>query len=151
MTSKPKTSRPKTSAKESIEYLRRVPLFSNCSTKDLERILKAGDEITAEPGQKLIDQGQMGREAFVVLSGTVTVRRNGKKLASIGVGGIVGELALFDHGPRTATVVCDTECRLLVIPQREFLGTIEAVPALNRKMLEYLAGRIRDFDRQYVG
>lgn len=137
--------------RESLEHLRQVPLFSNCSSKDLERVLKAGDEISAAAGQVLIDQGQMGREAFVLLAGTATVRRNGKKVATVGPGGILGELALFDHGPRTATVVCDTECRLLVIPQREFLATVEAVPALNRKMLEYLAGRIRDFDRQYYG
>lgn len=137
--------------RESLEHLRRVPLFSNCSNKDLERVLKAGDEISTVAGQVLIDQGQMGREAFVLLAGTATVRRNGKKVATMGPGGILGELALFDHGPRTATVVCDTECRLLVIPQREFLATVEAVPALNRKMLEYLAGRIRDFDRQYYG
>jgi CRP-like cAMP-binding protein len=126
-------------------------MFSACSAKDLEKVLKAGDEISATPGQVIIDQGQTGREAFVILSGTATVKRNGKKVATIGAGAIVGELSLFDHGPRTATVVCDTDCQLLVIPQREFLGVIEQVPALSRRMLEYLASKIRDFDRQYFG
>ena len=137
--------------KESLEHLRRVPLFSTCSAKDLEKVLKAGTEITVDAGRVIIDQGQTGREAFVVLSGTATVKRNGKKVATIGAGAIVGELSLFDHGPRTATVTCDSDCQLLVIPQREFLAVIEQVPALTRRILEYLSGKIREFDRQYFG
>jgi len=137
--------------KESLEHLRSVPMFSACSAKDLEKILKVGDELTAAAGKVVIDQGQTGREALVLISGAATVRRNGKKVASIGPGAVVGELALFDHGPRTATVVCDTECQFLAINQREFLGLLEQVPALNRRMLEYLAGKIRDFDRQSFG
>lgn len=139
------------SKKEALEHLRKVPLFSACSAKDLERVLKAGTSVTTAAGQVIIDQGQTGREAFVLLSGTATVKRNGKKVATIGAGAIVGELSLFDHGPRTATVTCDTECDLLVIGQREFLAVIEQVPALTRRILEYLAGKIRDFDRQYFG
>ena len=137
--------------KESLEHLRNVPLFSACSGKDLERVLKAGDEMSATAGQVIIDQGQTGREAFVILSGTATVKRNGKKVATLGAGAIVGELSLFDHGPRTATVTCDTDCQLLVIAQRDFLGVLEQVPALSRRMLEYLAGKIREFDRQSFG
>jgi hypothetical protein len=137
--------------KESLEHLRNVPLFSACSGKDLERVLKAGDEMSATAGQVIIDQGQTGREAFVILNGTATVKRNGKKVATLGAGAIVGELSLFDHGPRTATVTCDTDCQLLVIAQREFLGVLEQVPALSRRMLEYLAGKIREFDRQSFG
>jgi len=137
--------------KQSLEHLRRVPLFSGCSSKDLEKVLKSGDEIEATAGQVIIDQGQAGREAFVILDGTATVRRNGKKVATLGAGAIVGELALFDHGPRTATVVCDTDCQLLVIAQREFLGVLAEVPSLSRRMLEFLAGKIREFDRQSFG
>ena len=137
--------------KDSIDHLRKVSLFSSCSSKDLEKILKAGDEITALAGQVIIDQGQTGREAFVVMSGTVTVKRNGKKVATLGAGAVLGELSLLDHGPRTASVTCDTECQLLVIQQRHFLAVVDAVPALGHKLLASLAGRIRDFDRQYYG
>ena len=131
------------SKKQSLEHLRSVPLFSGCTAKDLEKVLKAGDEVAAKAGQVIIDQGQTGREAFVLL--------NGSKVATLSAGAIVGELALFDHGPRTATVVCDSDSELLVIGQREFLGVLAEVPSLNRKMLEYLAGKIREFDRQSFG
>ncbi len=134
-----------------VEHLRNVPLFSGCSTKDLEKIAKAGDEVRMPAGSLLVDQGQTGREAFVVLDGTVTVKRNGRKVASLGAGTVVGELSLLDHGPRTATVTCETDCDLLLLNQRNFMGVLDEVPALAHKMLATLAGRIRDLDRQYYG
>jgi len=139
------------SKKASLEHLRNVSLFSSCSTKDLQKIAKAGDEITMPAGSLIVDQGQTGREAFVVLEGTVTVKRNGKKVASLGPGTMVGELSLLDHGPRTATVVCDTDCTLMLITQRHFSAVLDEVPALSHKILGALAGRIRDLDRQYYG
>lgn len=139
------------SKKASIEHLRKVSLFSSCSTKDLEKILKAGDSIVASAGQVIIDQGQTGREAFVIMSGTATVKRNGKKVATLGPGAVVGELSLLDHGPRTASVVCDDACELLVLQQRHFLAVLDDVPALSHKLLASLAARIREFDRQYYG
>ena len=79
------------------------------------------------------------------------MRRNGKKVATLGPGAVIGELSLLDHGPRTATVSADTDCTMLVISQRQFLGVIDAIPALAHKLLATLAGRIRELDRQYYG
>ena len=76
---------------------------------------------------------------------------NGKKVATLGPGSVVGELSLLDHGPRTATVTADTDTTVLVIEQRYFLGVLEAVPSISRKLLAALAGRVREFDRQYYG
>ena len=139
------------SKKASLEHLRNVPLFSSCSTKDLEKIAKAGDEIEMPAGTMIVDQGQTGREAFIVLEGTVVVKRNGKKVASRGAGTVVGELSLLDHGPRTATVVCETDCTLMLITQRHFLAVVDDVPALAHKLRASWASRIRDLDRQYYG
>ena len=137
--------------KAHLEHLRNVNLFQGCSTKELERIAKASDEITMPAGSLIVDQGQTGREAFIVLEGTVTVKRNGKKLGSYGPGTIIGELSLLDHGPRTATVTCDTDCDLLLLDQRHFMGVLDTVPAIAHKLLATLAGRIRDLDRQTFG
>jgi len=134
-----------------LDHLRNVPLFNSCSTKELQTIAKATDELTVPAGHVLTDQGQMGREAFIIVEGSATVKRNGKKVTTLGPGNVVGELSLLDHGPRTATVITDTDSTVLVIEQRHFLGVLEAVPSLARKMLATLAGRVRDFDRQYYG
>src|SRR6478672_10252365 len=87
-----------------LDHLSSVPLFSSCSQKELEKIARASNEITVEAGRILVDQGDAGREAFVVIDGEATVKRNQRKIATLGPGDAIGELSLLDHGPRTATV-----------------------------------------------
>ena len=137
--------------KAQLESLKNVPLFSGCTKKELEKVAKAADEIEMKEGTLVVDQGQTGREAFVILQGDVIIRRNGRKIASLGTGDVVGELSLLDHGPRTASAVCATDCTLLVIDQRRFIGVLEDVPSIAHKLMGALASRIREMDRTYMG
>ncbi len=139
------------SKKTPLQYLAQVPLFSSCSTRDLGKIAKAADRINMVAGTTIITQGTSGKQAFVLLSGSATVKRNGKKIATVQAGAIVGELSLLDRGSRTATVVCDTDCELLVIDARHLFAVIDEVPAMAHKLLAALATRIRDLDRAHYG
>ncbi|MEY4228542.1 MAG: hypothetical protein RLZ84_1134 [Actinomycetota bacterium] len=139
------------SLKASLQHLRNVPLFSSCSNKELERIAKAADEVSVKAGTLIVDQGQTGREAYILLKGVAVVRRNGKKVTSLSEGSVIGELSLLDHGPRTASVSAETDCTLLVISQRNLYGVIDKVPSVAHKLLSALATRIRDLDRAYYG
>lgn len=134
-----------------LDHLKSVPMFAGCSKRELQAVLKAGDEILMTAGTLIVDQGQMGREAFVLLDGEVTVRRNGRKVVTLGPGAVVGELSLLDHGPRTASVICDTDCTLFVLDQRHFQQVIEQNPQIAMKLLGTLAGHIRNLDRQSFG
>lgn len=134
-----------------LERLAEIPLFSALSKKDLGRIAKASNEVTVEAGHVLVDQGDAGRDAYVILEGTATVKRNGRKVGVLKPGDSVGELALLDHGPRTATVVADTPLVALVLTAREFSGILEEVPGLAQKLLGQLASRVRELDRQIYG
>ncbi len=137
--------------KQHLEHLRNVPLFAGLSKKELEKLARASDEVNMTAGSLVVDQGQTGREAFVLLDGTVTVKRNGRKVTTLGSGDVLGEMSLLDHGPRTATVVCDTDCTMLVLEQRHFIGVLDDLPGLGVKLLTTLAGRIRELDRKYYG
>ena len=137
--------------KKHLDSLSKVPLFSGCTKKELEKVARAGDEITMTAGTLIVDQGQTGREAFIVLDGEIMIKRNNRRVAVLGPGSVVGELSLLDHGPRTATAICETDCLLLVIEQRRFLGVLDNVPSISHKLLGALASRIRDLDRQYYG
>jgi CRP-like cAMP-binding protein len=139
------------SKKTPLQYLAQVPLFSSCSTRDLGKIAKAADRINMVAGTTIITQGTAGKQAFVLLSGSATVKRNGKKIATVQAGAIVGELSLLDRGSRTATVVCDTDCELLVVDARHLFAVIDEVPAMAHKLLAALATRIRDLDRAHYG
>ena len=139
------------SKKQHLETLRTVNLFSGCSTKELEKVAKASDEIRMTAGTLIVDQGQTGREAFIVLDGEIEIKRNNRRVATLGPGAVVGELSLLDHGPRTATAICSTDCTLLVIDQRRFLGVLDAVPAITHKLLAALAASISELDIQTFG
>jgi len=135
----------------SLDFLALVPLFSTFSKRDLQKISSASTQMNFEAGRVIATQGQRGHEAFVILSGQATVSRNGRKVAELGPGTVVGELALLDQGPRTATVTVKSDITALVIGQREFFVVLEDVPALSRKIMSSLASRIRDLDRQAYG
>jgi CRP/FNR family cyclic AMP-dependent transcriptional regulator len=134
-----------------LDHLSQVPLFNALSKRELQRIARASDELQVKKGTMLLEQGVDGHEAYIVVDGSATVRRNGKKVATLSSGAVVGELSLLDGGPRTATVTADTDMSLLVISQPQFSGVLEEVPALSRKMLTALAVRVRELDRAAYG
>lgn len=139
------------SKKLQLESLKNVPLFSACTKKELEKVAKAADEIKMTEGTLIVDQGQTGREAFVILEGDIIIKRSGRKIANLGAGDVVGELSLLDHGPRTASAICATDCTLLVIDQRRFIGVLNDVPTIAHKLMGVLASRIRQMDRTVFG
>jgi CRP-like cAMP-binding protein len=134
-----------------LEHLSQVPLFRSLSRRDLQRVARAADELRVEAGRVLTEQGQVGRECFVILDGTAAVRRNGRKVATLGPGDAAGELSLLDHGPRTATVVAEGPMTVLVIGARELSGLLDEVPAVAKKLLVALAARVRELDAKAFG
>ena len=135
---------------EHLGHLAEVPLFSACTRKDLEKIARASDEVEVKAGRLLVEQGRPGHEFFLILEGEATVRRDNRKVASLGKGQYFGELSLLDRGPRTATVTADTDMRVLVLGQREFLGVLDDVPGLAYKILRIMAHRLREADLRNV-
>lgn|ERR1017187_7072357 len=126
--------------------LSKIWLFSTSSGKELRTIRKALEEVTVPAGRMLCEQGTIGREFFLIVAGQASVRRNNRKVATLGPGQYFGELALLDRRPRSASVVSDSEMTLLVLGQREFNGVLDTVPALSRKLLAAMATRLRDSD-----
>ena len=135
-------------ATKHLDHLHQVPLFSSCSRKELAKIARATDEVQVEAGTTLMEQGRLGREAFVIVSGTASVRIGDREVAELGPGQHVGELALLDGGPRTATVVATSDMELLVISQRAFVALLEDVPELARKLLTSMAKMVRSLNDQ---
>ncbi|MGH9211803.1 MAG: Crp/Fnr family transcriptional regulator [Acidimicrobiales bacterium] len=134
-----------------LQHLASVPLFRGLTNKELRDIAKATVELDIEEGKEFVTQGDVGREAFIIVEGTAEASRNGRKIGELGPGACVGELALLDHGPRTASVVAATPLTVLVLGPREFSGVLDEVPTLNHKLLEALAGRVRELDARIFG
>ena len=139
------------STKSNVDTLRNISLFSECSAKELALVVKNSTERALKAGTIIMDQGQTGREAYVILEGSATIKRNGKKIGTAKAGAVVGELSLLDSGPRTAAVIADTDVTLLVISERALKGAIDNIPAISRKLLKALATRVRELDRAHYG
>jgi CRP-like cAMP-binding protein len=137
-------------ADRKLEHLAQVGMFSSLNKKELAMVARASDVVSVAPDTQIVREGDFGHEFYLLLQGTATVRRAGRKVAQLGEGDYFGELALLDRGPRSATVVADGECELLVVGQREFVGVIDQVPAVARKLLSSMAARLREADRKAV-
>lgn len=125
------------------EMLRRVPLFSRMNGRGLEEVGRLTDEIELPAGRELMREGDPGREFFLILDGEVRVERAGRTLSTLGSGDFVGEIALLDGGPRSATVVAASPVRLLVLGRREFHTLVDDFPEVRTSVLEALAQRVR--------
>jgi CRP-like cAMP-binding protein len=127
-----------------IELLKDVPLFAECSKKELGQVALVADEIDVPEGKVLTREGDPGREFFVLVEGVAAVRRKGRLINTMTAGDFFGEIALVSHRPRTATVTVVSPARLLVVTGRSFGYLMHDLPSIQLKVLKALADRIPD-------
>jgi CRP/FNR family transcriptional regulator, cyclic AMP receptor protein len=133
-----------------LELLRRVPIFASFKAHDLELVGRLADEIDVPAGRALTREGEIGHEFFVIIDGRVRVERDGKLLNTLGAGDFLGEIALLDGRPRTATAVTEGPARLLVLAHREFASLLAEYPSIQLQVLQALARRVRHLDPEEV-
>ncbi len=126
-----------------LAMLRAVPLFVGLDEHELEAVGALTDEVDVPAGRELITEGTFGNEFFLILEGRIRIHRAGSTLVTMGPGDFLGEIALIDHGRRTASATCETACRLLVLGHREFHSLLDAQPDIRVHVLEALARRVR--------
>ena len=125
-----------------MELLKRVPLFAECSKKELGEIARVSDEMDVGQGSVLTREGDSGREFFVLVEGVAEVRRKGRKVSTMKPGDFFGEIALVTKMPRTASVTATTDVRVLVITERDFSTLLKHSDEVSRGVAEALAERI---------
>ena len=130
------------SKNEKVELFKRIPLFAECTRAELVEIALNADEREAPEGDRLTEEGERGREFFMLVEGAVAVRRGGRKLADLGPGDWFGEIAILTYKPRTATVTATSPVRLLVISDRTFRRVVETTPRIALKVLRNVAERL---------
>ena len=129
------------------EFLKRVSWFEDLDQKSLDAIANAAVEQTYQPGQLIMRQGDTGVGAFIIRSGKVDIvqERDGNeiKLGTLGPGDVVGEMALLDEFPRSASVRAAEPTTALGIQRWHFRGILESHPQLALALLPILTRRIR--------
>ncbi len=122
--------------------LGRIPLFSDLSKKELVFLARMTTEVDVREGSTLVRQGEMGREAMIIESGTAVVRRNNRKVDDVGPGDFFGEMSLIDHMPRNADVVATSDMTVLVMDSREFSTVLDTYPKVAVKILKTVVERL---------
>ena len=129
--------------------LSQVTLFSACTNKELDRLARHAEIVDFQAGDVLMTEGETGHEFFVIIDGEVGVTSGGETVAKLGPGAYVGEQALLDPGPRTATVTALNDIQTVLLSSREFYAAIDDVPGLARKLLAGMAKRLREASEQH--
>jgi CRP/FNR family transcriptional regulator, cyclic AMP receptor protein len=125
-----------------VELIRGVPLFAECSRKDLNEIAGIADEIDLREGKVLTKEGSAGREFFILVDGTAEVTKGSRRVNQLGPGDFFGEIALVTQRPRTASVVATSPVRALVITGRSFRTLLDHQPQIQGKVMAALAARL---------
>jgi CRP-like cAMP-binding protein len=132
-------------AKASVDAtLAKIPLFKECTKRELQAVSRLVTPINVSAGKVLTKEGDPGREFMIIAKGTATVRRKGRKVASLGPGDFFGELALLAGVPRTATVTADTDMVVEALNRAEFATLLDESPSIARKVLTAVAKRSYD-------
>jgi CRP-like cAMP-binding protein len=130
-------------ANDKVDELRRVPLFAGLGKKELAELGTLADEIEVADGRALTREGESGHEFFVVVDGHVSVEIGSTRVAELGPGDFLGEIALIDGKPRSATTRAVGDTKLLVIGHREFHQLMADFPTVQTAVLQALAERVR--------
>jgi CRP-like cAMP-binding protein len=98
---------------------------------------------TLIPGQLLFTKGQPGQQMFIVKSGELQIGEGNVVFETVRAGGILGEMAMVDDSPRSATVRAVTECELIPVDKRRFLTMLQQTPFFAIRVMRVLARRLR--------
>jgi CRP/FNR family cyclic AMP-dependent transcriptional regulator len=103
----------------------------------------SADVIEVGSGHSLFQEGEPGDTMFVVIEGAVEVSREGQVIETIGAGEIIGELALVDTGPRSASATTVTPSRLVRVGKQEFTFLVQEHPTFALQVMAVMAERLR--------
>ena len=135
------------------DHLRNVPIFTDLSDSDLNRIASKMVSRDYDKGQMILLEESTGETFFIITSGTVKVTRlsdDGREviLALLGESDFFGEMSLLDGEGRSANIVANEDAEVMTLSRRDFLEYLETYPKIAIALLEELAVRIRKSDQQ---
>jgi CRP-like cAMP-binding protein len=122
--------------------LERVPLFAGLSHRAREHVARRADTVDVPAGRHLLDEGRLPHEFFVILDGEVEVTHEGKRLATLGPGDFFGEIALIEHGRRTASVQTTEPTTLVVMSPQAFDDVRREMPTVADRISDAIRERL---------
>ncbi len=129
---------------EKTILLKSVAMFQNIPAEKLSRIAAIAEERDVAEGTVLMREGEIGESLFVVMTGAVRIHRGENTLTVFGRGDCLGEMAVLDSSPRSASATATAESTLLEIDQASFYQVLEAHPEIMQEIVRLLTRRLRE-------
>jgi len=133
-------------ADELTDRIKGVPLFSEFSEKELQRVAAIAKEVQFAAGKEIAKQGESGVGFHMIVEGEASVSVDGTEHASLQPGTYFGEMSLLDGGPRSATVSAKTDLKTVSLTSWDFNALLDQYPELARKLLIQLCKRLRSVE-----
>ncbi|MEM7339830.1 MAG: cyclic nucleotide-binding domain-containing protein [Actinomycetota bacterium] len=121
-----------------------TPTFAGLPDHVLARLAEHVTEATYADGDVIIAEGRDESWMFVLVAGQAAVDVGGTRVATLGAGSAIGELAVLDPAPRSATVTAMESCHLLRLEHHALHEMMIDHPLLMSGLLTMLARRLRD-------
>lgn len=127
-----------------IDTIADLDLFAGLDRKQLATIASLSTEVTLPEGTVLCHRGERGREAFVLIEGSVAVSVQDQAIAVLRPGAVFGEMSLLDGKPRVATVTATSQVSVLVLNPLKLASLLESVPAVRSRIFATQGTRKKD-------
>ena len=124
------------------QHLLQNPAYALFSPSEASRFLKGGNVRSFSIGEQLLTEGEIGDSLIVITAGRVKVLRGGLSLAILGPGATVGEMALVDPAPRSATVVATRSGTLIEVDRASFSAHLAASEPVYIKALQGMTATV---------
>ena len=118
------------------------------TAEEREQLTALGTLQQVDEGQVLMERGEEADRVLVVITGRVRISRDGVELTTRGPGSLIGEMAIVDHRPRSATVEALEPGQILSVPANNFRGFIGQSSHAALAVIEQLGRRLREADRR---
>lgn len=134
---------------EKMMLIRQVPIFADLKPEDLEELASVVEERRIDPGKDLFREGEAGDAVYLIVKGTVRVFTGGdgerpeRILSELGPGACIGEMAVLDASPRSATVRALERTRTLRVPGEGFKRVMSERPEMSQAIVAELVKRMR--------
>ena len=133
---------------EVIQVLRGIPLFSTLAKSDLREVARLCFEDVFESGKMILEQGEDAQLMVAIVSGRARVTHDGRTVATVGAGDVVGEMALIDGLRRSAAVIAETSVEGITLHRTAFLKLLDSRPSIARKLLAAQTARLRETNKK---
>jgi CRP-like cAMP-binding protein len=134
------------------DALAQVPLFAGMPPRFLKRLADKMDEQRFMEGATIVREGEPGDIFYVLVEGEAKVKdANGRTLSRLIPGDFFGEISLMDGGPRTATVVAETNLTTLALSRKDFSALLQSEPKVTVGLLKHASALLRRLERPATG